>query len=53
MDNRFLGELSTDVYGLTVNEMRLAHFGTTAAEGAAAAQTAYMPLSPARLQLRL
>lgn len=37
MDNRFLGELSTDVYGLTVNEMRLAHFGTTAAEGAAAA----------------
>lgn len=36
MDNRFLGELSTDVYGLTVNEMRLAHFGTTAAEGAVA-----------------
>lgn len=36
MDNRFLGELSTDVYGLTVNEMRLAHFGTTAAEGIAA-----------------
>jgi hypothetical protein len=36
MDNRFLGELSTDVYGLTVNEMRLAHFGTTAAEGVAA-----------------
>ena len=36
MDNRYLGELGTDVYGVSANEMRLAHFGTTAAEGIAA-----------------
>jgi hypothetical protein len=36
MDNRYVGELSTDVYGLTVNEMRIAHFSILAAEAVAA-----------------
>lgn len=36
MDNKYLGELGTDVYGLTLNEMRLAHIRYTAAQTVAA-----------------
>lgn len=36
MDNRYAGELSTDVYGVTMNSMRLAHIGISAAQGVAA-----------------
>ena len=36
MDNRFIGELSTDVYGLTLNEFKLAHLQISAVQGVAA-----------------
>lgn len=35
MDNRFIGELGTDVYGITANKMNVAHLGYTAAQAAA------------------
>ena len=37
MDNRFIGELSTDVYGLTLNEFKLAHLQISDVQGVAAA----------------
>lgn len=30
MDNRYIGELSTDVYGVSINEMRIGHIHLTA-----------------------
>lgn len=39
MDNKFVGELSTDAYGVTLNEMRLAHIPITAAQGATSSAT--------------
>jgi hypothetical protein len=35
MNNRYIGELATDVYGLTLNEMRLGHIRYTAAQAVA------------------
>ncbi len=35
MDNRFIGELGTDAYGITANKMNVAHLGYTAAQAAA------------------
>jgi hypothetical protein len=36
MNNKYVGELATDVYGLTLNEMKLGHIRYTAAQTVAA-----------------